>query len=35
MGTGKLPVGAYFYILDLGDDRDPEPVRKGFVQLEY
>lgn len=35
MGTGKLPVGAYFYILDLGDEKDPEPIRKGFVQLEY
>jgi gliding motility-associated-like protein len=35
MGTGKLPVGAYFYILDLGDDKDPEPIRKGYVQLEY
>ena len=35
MGKGKLPVGAYFYILDLGDDREPEPIRKGYVQLEY
>jgi len=35
MGKGKLPVGAYFYILDLGDETDPEPIRKGFVQLEY
>jgi len=33
MGTGKLPVGAYFYILDLGDEK--EEIRKGFVQLEY
>jgi gliding motility-associated-like protein len=35
MGTGKLPVGAYFYILDLGDETEPEPIRKGFIQLEY
>jgi gliding motility-associated-like protein len=35
MGKGKLPVGAYFYILDLGDDKEPERIRKGFVQLEY
>ncbi|MBP9068907.1 MAG: gliding motility-associated C-terminal domain-containing protein [Bacteroidia bacterium] len=35
MGKGKLPVGAYFYILDLGDEKEPEPIRKGFVQLEY
>lgn len=33
IGTGKLPVGTYFYILDLGDEK--EEVRKGFVQLEY
>lgn len=33
MGTGKLPVGTYFYILDLGDEK--EEIRKGFVQLEY
>jgi len=33
MGTGKLPVGTYFYILDLGVET--EEVRKGFVQLEY
>lgn len=35
MGKGKLPVGTYFYILDLGDDKEPERIRKGFVQLEY
>ncbi len=35
MGTGKLPTGTYFYILDLGDDKEPERIRKGFVQLEY
>lgn len=33
IGSGKLPVGAYFYILDLGDEK--EEIRKGFVQLEY
>lgn len=33
MGTGKLPVGTYFYILDLGDEK--EEIKKGFVQLEY
>jgi gliding motility-associated-like protein len=35
MGKGKLPVGTYFYILDLGDDKEPQRIRKGFVQLEY
>lgn len=33
IGTDKLPVGTYFYILDLGDEK--EEIRKGFVQLEY
>ncbi len=33
MGTGKLPVGTYFYMLDLGDEK--EGIRKGFIQLEY
>jgi len=33
MGSGKLPTAAYFYILDLGDEK--EEVRRGYVQLEY
>jgi hypothetical protein len=33
IGNGKLPVGTYFYFLDLGDEK--EEIRKGFVQLEY
>jgi len=33
MGTGKLPTGTYFIILDLGDEK--EEIYKGYVQLEY
>ncbi|MCX8081381.1 MAG: gliding motility-associated C-terminal domain-containing protein, partial [Bacteroidia bacterium] len=33
MGSGKLPVGTYFYILNLGDAEGT--VKKGFVKLVY
>ncbi len=33
IGSGKLPVGTYFVILDFGDDKTE--VYKGYVQLQY
>ncbi len=32
-GSGKLPTGTYFYILDLGDDA--KTVFKEYIQLQY
>jgi gliding motility-associated-like protein len=32
-GSGKLPVGTYYYILELGDANNT--VFKGYVQVEY
>ena len=32
-GTNKLPVGTYYYLLELGDDN--KSIFKGFVQLMY
>ncbi|MCX8081642.1 MAG: gliding motility-associated C-terminal domain-containing protein, partial [Bacteroidia bacterium] len=33
MGTDKLPVGTYFFILYLNDKDNT--VKKGFLKLEY
>jgi gliding motility-associated-like protein len=33
LGNNKLPAGTYYYILDLGDDKNS--VYKGFVQMQY
>jgi gliding motility-associated-like protein len=32
-GSGKLPVGTYFYILELGDTNNT--IYRGFVQIQY
>ena len=32
-GSGKLPSGTYYYILDLGDDQ--KTIYRGFIQLQY
>jgi gliding motility-associated-like protein len=32
-GSGKLPVGTYFYILELGDTNSS--IYRGFVQIQY
>ena len=29
----ELPIGSYFYVLDLGDDFDPPRIRKGTVYI--
>jgi gliding motility-associated-like protein len=33
MGSGKVPAGTYFYILELGDSEGT--VKKGFFKLVY
>jgi gliding motility-associated-like protein len=36
-GSGKLPTGTYYYILELGDDKltPEENLRRGFIQIQY
>jgi gliding motility-associated-like protein len=33
MGSGKLPTGTYYYILELGDEA--KTIIRGFVQVQY
>ncbi|MCW3076001.1 MAG: hypothetical protein JWO32_3179, partial [Bacteroidetes bacterium] len=32
-GSGKLPTGTYFYLLELGDTN--KSIYKGFIQIQY